>query len=141
MCDCCLRTGLRGCRDFGERFEIESYVAGGVEPLSGIFFEAVADNSLQAGRNVARGFGKFRDFFFQNRAHRVGGRLAVEGTLAGNHFVQDCAEGKYVGAGVGGFASHLLGGHVADGAHDKTGFGSLVAWLARRRCRAWLRGE
>ena len=100
-----------------------------MKSLRRIFFQAVADNSLQAGRDIARGFGKFGDFFFQNRAHGVGGRLAVEGTLAGNHFVQDGAEGKDVGTGVGGFTAHLLGRHVADSAHDQTGFGSrLHGW-------------
>ena len=68
-----------------------------MEALRRIFLQAVPHNSFQAGRNIARGFGKLGHFFFQNRAHGVGGGFAVEGALAGNHLVENRAKGKNVG--------------------------------------------
>src|SRR6185437_3315638 len=97
-----------------------------MEPLRGIFLQAVPHNSFQAGWNVARGFGKLGHFFLQNGAHGVGGGFAVESPLAGDHLVQNCAEGKDIRALVGGLTSHLLRGHVTDRAHDQPRL--VTAW-------------
>ena len=93
----------------------------GVESLLGILLEAVADDALEAGRDVLVGDGEIRRIFLQDRRHRVGGRVAVEGALAREHLVEDRAEGEDVGARVGGLAAHLLGRHVAERAHDDAG--------------------
>ena len=82
------------------------------------------DDALQRGRDVAVGLGEFGRILFQDRAHGVGGRVAVEGALAGEHLVEDGAEGKDVGARICRLTAHLLGRHVADRAHYGAGVGA-----------------
>ena len=67
-----------------------------MKTLRGIFLQAVPHDPFQAGRNVAPRFRKLGRLFFQNRAHRVGRGLTVEGPLAGNHLVENRPEGKNV---------------------------------------------
>ncbi len=93
----------------------------GVEALLGVLLEAVADDPLEAGRDVLVGDGEIRRVFLQDRRHRVGRRVAVEGALAREHLVEDRAEGEDVAARVGGPAADLLGRHVAERAHDDAG--------------------
>ena len=123
--------GLAVRGNIGERFEIESEIACRMEALRGILFQAMADDALERGRNVARGFGKLGRLFFEDRAHGVGSGVAVEGAFAGEHFVEDRAEGKDVGAVIGGLAADLLGRHVAGGAHDQC----RVRWRRGRWAR------
>jgi hypothetical protein len=47
-------------------------------------------------------------------------RPLLERLAARGHLVEDHAQGKLVGAEVGGFAPRLLGGHEADGAEDRS---------------------
>ena len=109
--------------DVGHRFEVERQVASRMETLRRILLQAVAHDALEPGRNIARGFGQLGRLFVQDRAHGVGGAVAMERALARNHLVENCAEGENVGLGYRRLAAHLLGRHVADGAHDHAGFG------------------
>ena len=58
--------------------------------------------------------------------HGLDRRRFAEGTLAGEHFVEHTTEREDVAAGVGGFATHLLGRHVADSAEDPTSIGLIA---------------
>ena len=62
----------------------------------------MAHDALEPGRHVARGVGKLGRILLEDGAHRVGGGVAVEGALAGEHLVEHRAEGEDVGAGIGG---------------------------------------
>ena len=81
------------------------------------------DDALERGRDVAVGLGEVRGILLENSAHGIDGRVAVEGALAGKHFIKDCAEGKNIGARISRFAANLLGRHVAHGAHHGSGIG------------------
>lgn len=57
--------------------------------------------------------------------NRDGGRIANEGSAAGEQGVEDCAEGIDVGGSIHQvcFAGGLFGGHVAGGAEHLAGLG------------------
>ena len=97
----------------------------GVEPLLGILLETVANDAVEARRDVLVGDGEVRRIFLEDRRHRVRGGVAVERALAGEHLVEDRAEGEDVAARVGGLAAHLLGRHVAERAEHDAGLGAL----------------
>ncbi len=99
--------------------EIEGEVVRGVEALLGVLLEAVADDPVEPRRDVLVGEREIRRILPQDRRHRLGRRVGVEGAPAREHLVQDRSEGEDVGAGVGGLALHLLRRHVAERAeHD-----------------------
>ena len=52
--------------------------------------------------------------------------LAGEGGLAGNHLVEDHAEGVDVASGIDGVALGLLGGEIGGGAHHRPGLGQVA---------------
>ena len=70
----------------------------------------------------------------QDRAHRLGGRVAMERALARQHLVKNRAKREYVRSGIGRLALHLLGRHIAERSHDDAGLGSC-----RRRRQVRLR--
>ena len=59
----------------------------------------------------------------ENRGHPLDRRIAAEGGTAREHLVEDRAEREDVGAVVGGFATHLLRGHVAGRSQHEAGAG------------------
>ena len=63
----------------------------------------------------------------QDRVQRLDGAVAREGLAARQHLVEDRAEGEDVAAAVDRLSTHLLGGHVADGAHHAP----RLRWRAR----------
>ena len=119
-----MRARFRAGGNFGESFQIERQITGGLETLGWMLFQTMTHDSVEAWRNIACGFGELRRLFFQNRAHDVGRGLAVEGALARDHFVEDRAKGKNIGAMIGRLAANLFGRHVSGRAHDYAGFGS-----------------
>ncbi len=49
----------------------------------------------------------------------------MEGAFAGQHFIENGSEAKDVGAIIDGLAAHLLGRHIAGGADDHAGIGTV----------------
>jgi hypothetical protein len=95
----------------------------GLETFGRILFEAVTHDALERGRNIAIGLGELGRIILEDGAHGVGGGITVKGAFAGEHLVEDGAEGEDVGARIGGLAADLFGRHMADRAHDGTGVG------------------
>lgn len=95
---------------------------------SAVFAQAAGDGPLQIARDLGA---ERRRFFAQDRRQRGHGRLPLEGTAAGDHFVQQRAEAEDVGAGVYLAALGLFRGHVADCAED----GALLGLRLQRARR------
>jgi hypothetical protein len=77
------------------------------------------DHAIEPRRDVPVRLGKVWRLPRQDRAHRVGGRLAVERAVTREHLVEDRAEGEDVASRVGRLSPHLLRRHVAERAeHD-----------------------
>lgn len=106
-------SGERGCYRLGgsrECLEGETEVARGLEAVLRVLLQAVAGDALQAGRNRAADGAEVGRFVLENGVHQLYGGFAGERVLAGEHLVEDDAEGEDVGALVGGLAAELLGG-------------------------------
>ncbi len=67
--------------------------------------EEVGEGWRRGGCDLAKGWWGV----VEEGSHGVGGGFALEGAVAGDHFVKDGAEGEDVAAGVGGLASDLFG--------------------------------
>ncbi len=91
-----------------------------------IFLEALADDFFESGREIGieakRRDGSSIEDFFEDDA----GGFAVEGKLAGGHFVEDDGEGEEIGASVEIFGADLFGGHVGYGADGGAGAGEML---------------
>ena len=68
----------------------------------------------------------------QDRRKSLTGGTASKGALAGEHFVQDAAEGEDVAAGIGRLAGNLLRRHIADRSDDHARL-SIRGVLTERR--------
>lgn len=91
-----------------------------LKPLTRLLLDAVPHNPFQRGCGREVPAGEVRWLLIQNGGHGLGASVALESTLAAEHFVQDAAEAKDIAAIVRGFAPYLLGRHVADGPQDLT---------------------
>ena len=109
--------------DAAEGLEGETKVARGLEALFRVLLQAMAGDTLQAGRNRAAGSAELQRLVLENGVHQLHGGISGERVLAGEHLVQDDAEGEDVGAMVGGLAADLLGGHVAGRAENDSRLG------------------
>ena len=126
------RRNLRRCaRSARCRLEREREVVRRVEAFLRPFLEAVAKDALDRGRERSARLGESSRVPLGDRRHRLRRRLAAERTVTREHLVQDRAERKDVRAVVRRPAAHLLGRHVADGAHHRAWFGGRD----RRRSR------
>ena len=106
-----------------ERLEVEGEVVGRVKARLGILLEAVVDDALEAGVDLAVRRRELGRLPHEDRRHGRGRGVAVEGALPREHLVQDGAEREDVGTRVGRAAAHLLGGHVAERSEDHAGLG------------------
>ena len=94
----------------------------GRKPVLGSFREAAIDEDLQPPgmwRDAERG-----RLLVEDRGHG-GDRVCLgEGAPAGQHLIEDGAEGEHIGADVGRCAGGLLRRHVAGGSEDDAAPGS-----------------
>src|SRR5438128_5168950 len=84
----------------------------------GILFQTVINQPFKRRRDILVCIRKIWWVLFQNRAHRVGSRLAVKGATAGKHLVENCAERENIGTMIYGLPAHLLWRHIAHSSHD-----------------------
>src|SRR5262249_50632910 len=87
------RRGL--CR---KALEVVGEVAGRLEALRRRLFEAVTDEPFESGRKAPVGLGQIRRGLLQDRGHRLYRRVAAKRAAAGEHLVEDRAEGEDVAA-------------------------------------------
>ena len=131
-------AGLRAA----QRLDRERQVAGRLEALVGALLEAVPEHALEPGAGPSRAAARgetVEGVLLEDRRHRLGRRLPLEGALPGRHLEQHRAEREDVGALVHDLAAHLLGRHVDDGPRngarrgvvDLGGRGGVAAERAR----------
>ena len=87
-----------------------------------VFLETAAQERQDARREIAWQLGPVR-LAVQDRADRVGDRLARERRPSGEQLVEHAAERPDVRAFVHGAAARLLRAHVGRGAEDQSGHG------------------
>ena len=63
------------------------------------------------------------DRVLEHAGQGVAGGLALEESLAGEHFVEQYAEGPDIRALVDRLSTRLLWRHIGSGAHDRAGLG------------------
>ena len=120
--DCvCVAAGAGGL--LRDAFQLQADVVSGLETVFAIFGEAGGDEIVEGWGRGRFGGADGVGVFFQNGGGDADLAFAFEGALAHGHFVEDCAEGENVGAGVGLFAFDLFGRHVLDSADDAAGGG------------------
>src|SRR3954451_22700042 len=73
------------------------------------------DDALERGRDSDGRRGERLGLLPEDRAHRVGGRLAMKRPTPRHQLVQNRAEAEEIAAGVHGLRAYLFGRHVADG--------------------------
>ena len=81
----------------------------------------MTDDAVEGGRDRGHGGGQGLRLFAQDRAERVGRRLAVERPLARDHLVEDCSQTEQIRATVHRLRAHLLRRHVADRSQHHAG--------------------
>src|SRR5664280_1679266 len=67
-----------------------------------VLLQAMPDDVIESGRNASSRFGKLRRLFLQDRRHRIGGRIPLEGLPAKEQLVEDRSEGEEIRAVVDG---------------------------------------
>ena len=77
------------------------------------------DDAIEMWRN--RASGQRGRILLEDRGHAFDRGIAGKGAMPGEHFVEDRAKRKDVGAVVGGFPTNLLRRHVPCGSKDQTG--------------------
>ena len=87
--------------------------AGRLKSVARVFFKAPVDNAPQRRRKSANTGRQLLGFLSKDRAHCVGSRCSLKGTLSRNHFVASRAQGENVGASIRSEPAHLLRGHVS----------------------------
>ena len=107
------------CRDprIRERFQSERKIRRRLKPLFRVLLQTTQHHSLQTRGCLGCKFRDRRGFLVQDRAHRVGGCGPAKRRLPHHHLVQDCAEGKNIGAMIGRQSPHLLRRHIAHSSH------------------------
>ena len=82
---------------------------GGLETFFAILCQTSGDEIVESRRSKRFGGADRVGIFLQNGGGYADLAFTFEGTLAHRHLVEDCAEGKNVGAGVCLFAFDLFG--------------------------------
>ena len=95
--------------------QIEREILGGlVTPLAALL-QTAADDPVHFQRDLRGQVGRV---VIEDRGARLDRRLALEGTLSGEHFIQDSSRAEDVRAVVRLAAADLLRGHVLDGSEN-----------------------
>ena len=115
------RNGLTG--ETGKGAQVEGQVARGLEAFVRIFLQTVPDHAVERAGNAHVHLKKVGRIVFENRIERLDRRLAAKRRNAGQHLVQNHAEGEDVRAVVAAAAAHLFRRHVADRSHEPPGLG------------------
>ena len=90
-----------------------------------ILDEALAHDAQQLGRRVGVDLGQRPRFGAGDGVEGINHRLAAEGPLAADHFIQHAAESEQVGPLVDRlFTLNLLGRHVPRRAHHLSRYGT-----------------
>ena len=112
------RHRLRARDRLSKLAQVDGEITHTLIPAVRILGQALAQYSmkLRAGGQVLDA--RRRRHLAENRADRVGGAALPERRHSRDHLVQDGAERKDVAARVNRFTTHLLGRHIAHGAHD-----------------------
>ena len=71
--------GPGGTGGVGKAFQVEGQVAGRLEPLLRVLLQAMRDDALQPRGDIAVHLGEGRRMVVDDRAHRLHGRLPLEG--------------------------------------------------------------
>lgn len=87
-------------------------------PIVGIFGEAATNGAIESGGSERNGVGDGSGFFFEDGGSDAELTPAVEGAMAGEHFVEHGAEREDVAAAVEFLAFNLFGRHVLKSADD-----------------------
>jgi hypothetical protein len=97
--------------------ELQSGIADRTETSPRILLETPAQESRDRRRQVCGQLVPSR-IVFQHTCQRDRDVIAVECAAAGQHLVEDDAEGPDIGAAIDDLAARLLGRHVCGGAKD-----------------------
>ena len=106
----------RGDRDLAGIFEVEHEVLGRRISVLGLRLQQAQDHLLQPGRNFGTQASRRHRIHPQTLAQAARRLRVAEGQFAGQHLVEDDADGKQVAARITANAEHLLGRHVGMGA-------------------------
>ena len=115
------RNGLTG--EAGKGSEVEGKIARGLEAFVGIFLQAMPDYAVEHAGNAHVQLEEIGRIILEDGVERFDRRLSAKRRNAGQHLVQDHAEGEDVGAVVATAAAHLLRRHVAHRSHEPPGLG------------------
>jgi hypothetical protein len=91
-----------------------------------IFFEGLIDEALEFSGHFWIEANRGDWGALENGIEDNTGSFAAKGQRAGDHFIQDHAEGKEIGAGIQLLAANLFGGHVGDRTEGAAGAGEVL---------------
>ncbi len=104
---------------FGDPLKVQQQIVRALDTLIRILRETGADDAVERGRHERLRERDRRRVFFHDRAEQTRLRFADERAPAGEHLVEDAAEGPDVGARVRLLALHHLRRHVLERSEDR----------------------
>ena len=120
-----MAAGGRRHARIGERLQRKGHVRGRLKTLLRTFLETTIHHPLQSRGRSCRDLRNGRRILIQDCRHGFRRSRFTERLLARYHLIEDGAEGEDVRAVVGGLSAHLLGRHIAGGAHHHAWLGAL----------------
>ena len=103
-----------------QQFEREAQIVRGVESILAPLLEAATDDPFERRRCVRRELGRI---VFEDSGQRLRTRLTLKCPPARQHLVDDHTQREDVRAMVDRLPTHLLGRHIAHGAHHNAKVG------------------
>ena len=105
-------TGCTVLEIYGDPAQLMQHVQNALPALVRIARQALNDDAIEGSRNLGPDPRRRRRKRTQNRGNHRGLGLALKGTPAGSHLVEQGAKREYVRPRVDGLAFDLLGGHI-----------------------------